>query len=344
MAGSKRSAAPQLSKPRKACAHAGDCTTPGAHADNWTQKQRSEATYTRRVTRHMRVDSPRQAVLNTTELLEHILGFLGPRELYACLRISRHIGDLIAKSVSLQRKMALRASDEEKQLWMINHDKSDDSAAYSHFGSEDASPVPQNVVMPVQLNFLLRNWTKSDQYAIMTAARSYKEGYQQYTVFNKSKSWPLDLTGPQSWHQAYLTDPPTKKAVIMLYWEINSDIGGHTHREVENEGGVTFGMVIGAALDTKDSGGKSWSAAWNFQSPGTQKDGTLREMLAGLEKIHKRRAVIRSHSYIALPGVTAPTRAEWQQMSKASSASLGEVGPQDLDSVKSLETARNSTE
>lgn len=60
----------------------------------------------------MSLDIPRKAVIYTTELLEHILGFLEPHELYGRLRVSRRFKDVITTSVSLQRIMGLRGPAE----------------------------------------------------------------------------------------------------------------------------------------------------------------------------------------------------------------------------------------
>lgn len=65
----------------------------------------------------MRSHASLQAVLNTSELLEGILTFLPPKQLFADKRICKQWRDVIAGSPELQRKMFLRVDETPRQNW-----------------------------------------------------------------------------------------------------------------------------------------------------------------------------------------------------------------------------------
>lgn len=65
----------------------------------------------------METDVSRQAVLNTSELLEGILAFLPPKQLFANQRVCKQWRNVIASSPELQRKMFLRVDEVPRQTW-----------------------------------------------------------------------------------------------------------------------------------------------------------------------------------------------------------------------------------
>lgn len=65
----------------------------------------------------METDVSRQAVLNTNELLEGILAFLPPKQLFANQRVCKQWRNVIANSPELQRKMFLRVDEVPRQTW-----------------------------------------------------------------------------------------------------------------------------------------------------------------------------------------------------------------------------------
>jgi hypothetical protein len=65
----------------------------------------------------METDVSRQAVLNTNELLEGILAFLPPKQLFANQRVCNQWRNVIASSPELQKKMFLRVDEVPRQTW-----------------------------------------------------------------------------------------------------------------------------------------------------------------------------------------------------------------------------------
>ncbi|KAK3096425.1 hypothetical protein LTR53_019208, partial [Teratosphaeriaceae sp. CCFEE 6253] len=66
------------------------------------------------------IDDPRQAVLETTELLEHILIHLPVATLFTVQQVCRQSQNLIATSPQLRMRLFLRAPDPTAmQLWVM---------------------------------------------------------------------------------------------------------------------------------------------------------------------------------------------------------------------------------
>jgi hypothetical protein len=68
-------------------------------------------------------DASRRQVLQTNELLESILAFLPPRNLFVVQRVSKSWRALIAGSPTIQRKMMLRLEELPRQTWRIVYDQ-----------------------------------------------------------------------------------------------------------------------------------------------------------------------------------------------------------------------------
>jgi hypothetical protein len=62
-------------------------------------------------------DASRQAVLQTNELLENILMFLPPTQLFADQRVCKQWHDVIASCPQLQKRMFLRVDEVPPQTW-----------------------------------------------------------------------------------------------------------------------------------------------------------------------------------------------------------------------------------
>lgn len=56
----------------------------------------------------MTIDAPRQAALNTTEILENIISYLPNRTVLGVQRVCRQWRDVIAGSPTIQDKLFLR--------------------------------------------------------------------------------------------------------------------------------------------------------------------------------------------------------------------------------------------
>lgn len=67
----------------------------------------------------MKLDVPRRAVLETTEIFENILSFLPPRSIFGVQRVSHQWKNVIASSPTLQEKMFLRVQKKSPETWML---------------------------------------------------------------------------------------------------------------------------------------------------------------------------------------------------------------------------------
>lgn len=103
----------------------------------------------------MKTDASRQAVLNTNELLEGILTFLPPKQLFADQRVCKQWRDVIVASPELQRKMFLRVDELPPQAWGFKADywNPDQSRCWELRRFADRSPsLPWRLVTPVNVS------------------------------------------------------------------------------------------------------------------------------------------------------------------------------------------------
>jgi hypothetical protein len=75
----------------------------------------------RRTTRSMTTDAPRQAALNTTEILENILTYLPNRAVFGVQRVCRQWRNTIASSPTIQEKLFLRLRHRTPETWMLTN-------------------------------------------------------------------------------------------------------------------------------------------------------------------------------------------------------------------------------
>jgi len=103
----------------------------------------------------MRINASRQAVLNTNELLENILVFLPPTQLFADQRVCKQWRDVIASCPEIQRSMFLRVEEVPPQIWGFKVDYSSrDPSKYYELRKFNNSPpsLPWRWVTPVILS------------------------------------------------------------------------------------------------------------------------------------------------------------------------------------------------
>lgn len=289
----------------------------------------------------MTVDGPRQGVFNTVELLEQILSFLPAKSIFGSLRVCRAFRDVVGKSVLLQKHMFLRVGGEKKQTWIVQKTPCDIVYPMRFVplttATQAKNPEGEHFT-PVTLNPMLK------LYNVHNVGHIWKGGSAPRALGRHGERvrfrHTVKVGAVQSWHQTFLTSPPTTKARIKFAWKISSDVNGEGIAEIEDENGITLGMMFTAALEEKELSLPYWSrttGAWdgiegfeglgNIQEPdewdwGPQKhtqlgDRTVGELIKGLEQKHSRKAIAgQGNMWIHLVNVVVPNAGEWAEFAR----------------------------
>lgn len=69
----------------------------------------------------MTTDAPRQAALQTTEILENILSYLPNRNVFGVQRVCRQWKEVTAGSPTIQDKLFLKLRDETPETWILTN-------------------------------------------------------------------------------------------------------------------------------------------------------------------------------------------------------------------------------
>jgi hypothetical protein len=91
------------------------------HADTSKKKPKKDtAAAPRGISRKQEpADTLAPAALETTEILEQVLTYLSPQQLFSVQRVSRTWKSVIADSLAIQQKLFLRLHDKPKETWML---------------------------------------------------------------------------------------------------------------------------------------------------------------------------------------------------------------------------------
>jgi hypothetical protein len=103
----------------------------------------------------MTTDAPRQAALNTTEILENILSYLPNRTVFGVQRVCRQWRDAIAVSPTIQDELFLRLRGQTPETWLLTNPEEKKFRVAAPADIESPSEVnfgQRPLFMPVTLN------------------------------------------------------------------------------------------------------------------------------------------------------------------------------------------------
>ncbi|KAK5740707.1 hypothetical protein LTR17_004512 [Elasticomyces elasticus] len=223
----------------------------------------------RRITRTMTTDGPRQAVFATAELIENILMHAPVRSIFAIQRVARQFRDIVVTSVDLQQRMFLRppnpilaetwvlvekhedGSDDEveddgEEYWVVRVPDSIGLSAFTAFNRVDSlfMCLPASALNPC---------LKKGDYPLPSQPTLIErvESQGETLVMNISER---ALREPGSWRNMYLADQLCKRDLVSGSWKIKSKgqplIHGDIWADVETQGphGFTLGTLMDAAF------------------------------------------------------------------------------------------------
>ncbi|KAK3649718.1 hypothetical protein LTR22_012843 [Elasticomyces elasticus] len=236
-----------------------------------SKKKQAPATSaaSRRITRTMTTDGPRQAVFATAELIENILMHAPVRSIFAIQRVAQQFRDIVVGSVSLQQRMFLRPQKSvlaetwtlvQKQEDEIEHELEDGEEEYRVIRVADSVDLsaflasnglnPEYSSRPATvLNPLLKRHDDDHDNQIPVEYRIEYEG--ELLTLNISEGMHWDVG---SWRNTYFTDQPCMQLSMTATWRIKPRkeplIVGYVSAQAETKSrhGYTLGTFLDAAL------------------------------------------------------------------------------------------------
>ena len=265
----------------------------------------------------MTTDGPRKAVFDTAELLENVMLYVPPKNVFGAQRMCRQFRDIVATSVKLRQKLFLRSTGQEEESWSLQVPL---EAGYLFLptiraakpywstsrdtGAQDPRSESKRVT-PTQLNLLRslnhRSWGATS--SSRAAAFPFETANLPFKIIQYTKA---------SWRGTFLTDPPCREATISLFWKAKAKppIEGRVIRTVASDVGVTLGQLVDAALYKIGQ-----VQAWIKNKITSHEATTLVDVVAALGAVTGSSVMVDvPYTHIDVKGVTIPTEEEWAMM------------------------------
>ncbi|CAK1360637.1 unnamed protein product [Cercospora beticola] len=324
------------SKKRKASVGAGAVTAPRKTKVPRAPEQAPPLVASTRVTRLMKLDSVRQAVFTTAELLENIILLLPVRSIYSAYRVCNQWKALVDTSKAVKEKLFLLPST-PKQKWKFEKKPfsgwmgidsikvslaSDDMAL-----SKILAPLYQRdfpiVLEPVKLHPLL---TPVDDCEFMnhrllgngaeTAKLSAgKNGRTLAAFLNTPSTTPAALLKSNPVLDAPITDPPCKFVKVNQTWTVSwrrdqTRSQGSSVGRIEHAIGSDMGITLRDVIASLHQPGKCYGSSipWGYNQP----RATLEEAFRGFTEYELVR--VNDHITIHMPSQVVPSQEEWQMV------------------------------
>jgi hypothetical protein len=203
--------------------------------------------------------SAADAVLSTTELLEHILFHLGVEDLTLLRRVSRHWRDVMAASLVLQRAMFLAPEPELPFKWYLQWMNFGEPWRYIKKTSGAVLEHDETVVMKSsRFNPLLYKRRPKVE------SRGVSNGSQSIRLYIRNNA--LTAGGTSLFSQMFVAQPPVTHALV-----------GH-EIELHNEHGIRVADIIRALEQKYGSSYRPYKSALSLVVPGTMFASTDEEI------------------------------------------------------------------
>ena len=210
--------------------------------------------------------TPVEQVLNTTELLEHIISFLPMPQVLGKARVARNWKAVIGESPALQQKLFFRHPDNQTGVVQSVEWSPQPPIRFDILGTEHSNLLFSLVNMPVyntpiQLNPLV-DWENPADLLVSHEMRvtqpkpihpslagltaivgKYSRAYV-HRRFPRPKSWHWWKLKSPSWRYMYLTSPSITDVVINVPTSISGRLATKYLRlNVHDEHGITLGLL-----------------------------------------------------------------------------------------------------
>ena len=210
----------------------------------------------RRHTRSMTTDAARKAVFNTSELLEHIISFLPPKDVLTKIqRVSRQWKDAVEASPTVRSKLWMTLC---KTPAVQSTGFTDEHIPGNPMWGMDARPMYS---CALTLNSALLNRGFHDGGLHALRPRLEHLSLYSHVPDNKGVVWsfptilfdcylknPFQQAGPAlspSWRSMYLTSPPITMVMLELHPGPSVGYGPHDiYLHLTNHTGITLGLLF----------------------------------------------------------------------------------------------------
>lgn len=183
----------------------------------------------------------RNAVFNTSELLENVLLQLSAKDILSARRVNVHFNALIMTSPRIQRKLFLLA-EPVTTTWVFN---SEDMVIKEGKGDDRNQPGIEWTI-PAKLNHLL--FTEQPRHLRASLKERVKTCESISLLMRPSLAKHRSI-----YHRMLISQPPTKEVEFELYYSKRNGKGkfryygdNEIRARVANETGVTFGDLVRA--------------------------------------------------------------------------------------------------
>jgi len=249
-------------------------------------------------------DAPRQAALQTTEILENILSYLPNRNFFGVQRVCRQWKDVIAGSPTIQDKLFLKLRDETPETWILtnpvsfeyiyDHDNFDIRTVKKKFRIASAAQVKSRdktsfgqvpLFMPVTLNPLLERWNVTGLWI--------EEHPVEHAAIFSAEAHLTQFAQHGSARATFITDPPCNEVKVMLHYNPRPSRPGFYflagHVKFRSDRPLTVGDAIDKALESRIMW---WRQTYRHTSTDVLGDLTAAQKIDELEKEHSCKLVL----------------------------------------------------
>jgi len=237
----------------------------------------------------MNLDSTRRAVFTTSELLENVLSYLPPQQLFSLQRVSQQWRGVIAGFPGLQEKMFLRQSATPIESWTLeNYEYPRSLGSIGSIGStilyrrhlrrvgmprfrrSDGSKTMRGKLLSLTLNpiFSLADCSPmsysgamlyhNHRALVVTGMSAIERSCIAFSDHVSIRIRPGALRVDSSLRNVYFSDPPCRvvEAKLMVKFQgarpyvLNQLTDTGSGFRVEKDAGITIGDILTAALET----------------------------------------------------------------------------------------------
>lgn len=266
----------------------------------------------------MGTEASRQAVLDTNELLEGILSFLPPIQLFADQRVCKRWRDVIASSPGLQKKMFLRVDEVPRETWELMADYYDvDGSPRIDLRRCDSGTAtwPWRLVTPTSLSPLLETTNYDD------------EEEEEMSTYDKNcvafrLTCDLAIGSRSSVLDTYFSNPPCYDFTLDLDFDLEPAIPRHSGLMMSPVRIQTKeALKVGEALDRAMAIHTNVTLCENYfdrtVKSKTYRDVTVTEVIDKLQREYGSTAILGKFSVIVLRNVCVPSEQQRAEVDAA---------------------------
>lgn len=198
----------------------------------------------------MIIETSRQAVFQTTELLENILVHLPMRDILVTQRVCQKFDAVIKGSVSIQQKLFSRPY-EKGELWQFTK-YPDDPLRTGEFSIAKGEVPKEERLTLAKLNPLftvcpIASGDSVESRRIMLASQDgYGVAMKEFLTATLDRLLVQNFAGCGTWRNMFITDPPSKELQLAILWTSGGLPCSDHMQEVsyKRDEGITIGYLV----------------------------------------------------------------------------------------------------